>query len=150
SGKTRITEGPTFPVRRSAPVPADPVPADGVLLATVTLNNGQVTAEPDNTVRTPAGVIISSVATEGDLRFLTGTPTPTEKVRILANGNVGIGNATPDHVLVVGPPSSGRHLVVNDIPTARWGLATGDFNLAIQNDGSGTWETRLLIARTGR
>jgi len=150
SGNTRITERPTFPVRRILPVPAEPVPTYGVLLATVTLDNGQVTAEPDNNVRTPAGIIIGSVATAGDLRFLTGGPTPTEKARILANGNVGIGNATPDHVLVVGPPGGGRHLVVNDIPTARWGLATGDFNLAIQNDGSGTWETRLLITRTGR
>jgi hypothetical protein len=40
-------------------------------------------------------------------------------------------------------------LVVNDVPTARWGLATGNFNLAIQNDGSGAWETRLLLTRNG-
>lgn len=85
--------------------------------------------------------------TNHDLRILTNN---TEKMRVQANGQVGIGNATPDHVLVVGPPSSGRHLVVNDIPTARWGLATGNFNLAIQNDGSGTWETRLLLTKNGR
>jgi hypothetical protein len=80
------------------------------------------------------------------LRLLTNN---TEKMRVQADGHVGIGNTNPDHVLVVGPPSSGRHLVVNDVPTARWGLATGNFNFAIQNDGSGTWETRLLLTRNG-
>jgi hypothetical protein len=84
--------------------------------------------------------------TNHDLRLLTNN---TEKMRVQADGHVGIGNATPDHVLVVGPPSGGRHLVVNDIPTARWGFATGEYNLAIQNDGSGTWETRLLITKNG-
>src|SRR5215510_4135635 len=49
------------------------------------------------------------------LRLLTNN---TEQVRVQADGHVGIGNANPDHVLVVGPPGSGRHLVVNDVPTA--------------------------------
>jgi hypothetical protein len=80
------------------------------------------------------------------LRLLTNN---TEQVRVQADGHVGIGTTNPDHVLVVGPPSGGRHLVVNDIPTARWGFATGNFNLAIQNDGSGTWETRLVITKIG-
>jgi hypothetical protein len=31
----------------------------------------------------------------GAIRFLTGSPTPTEKLRILATGQVGIGTATP-------------------------------------------------------
>jgi hypothetical protein len=80
------------------------------------------------------------------LRLLTNN---TEQVRVQVNGHVGIGNTNPDHVLVVGPPSGGRHLVVNGMPTARWGLTTGSFDFAIQNDGSGAWETRLLLTRNG-
>jgi hypothetical protein len=36
-----------------------------------------------------------SMRSSGDMRFLTGTPDPTEKVRVLANGNVGIGTNNP-------------------------------------------------------
>src|SRR4029453_11699828 len=41
------------------------------------------------------------------LRLLTKN---TKQVRFKADGHVGIGTTTPDHVLVVGPPSGGRHL----------------------------------------
>jgi hypothetical protein len=37
----------------------------------------------------------------GAIRFLTGSPTPTEKLRILATGQVGIGTATPTSLLHV-------------------------------------------------
>jgi hypothetical protein len=37
----------------------------------------------------------------GAIRFLTGSPTPTEKMRILATGQVGIGTATPTSPLHV-------------------------------------------------
>lgn len=37
----------------------------------------------------------------GDIRFLTGAPTPTEKLRIRANGSVGIGTDTPGAMLHV-------------------------------------------------
>ena len=37
----------------------------------------------------------------GVIRFLTGSPTPTEKMRILATGQVGIGTATPTSPLHV-------------------------------------------------
>jgi hypothetical protein len=37
----------------------------------------------------------------GDISFLTGAPTPTEKMRILATGDVGIGTATPTQPLEV-------------------------------------------------
>lgn len=66
---------------------------------------------------------------------------------LIVKGKVGIGNSTPDHPLVVGPSAGGRHLVVNDIPKARWGFSTGNFNLAVQNDNSGTWETFILLTK---
>jgi hypothetical protein len=49
----------------------------------------------------------------GDIRFLTGGPAPSERVRILAGGNVGIGTATPTARLhVVGPVSADGDLSV--------------------------------------
>ncbi|WP_287264993.1 hypothetical protein, partial [Moorena sp. SIO3A2] len=68
---------------------------------------------------------------------------------VIKDGNVGIGTDSPDHQLVVGPPNAGRHLVVNDIPTARWGFATGGYSLAIQNDGDQEWKTRMLLTKDG-
>ncbi|NEO45755.1 MAG: hypothetical protein F6K55_17130 [Moorea sp. SIO4A3] len=68
---------------------------------------------------------------------------------INGSGNVGIGNPSPDHKLVVGPATGGRHLVVNDIPTARWGFQTGGFSLAIQNDFNNDWQTRMLLTKDG-
>jgi len=67
----------------------------------------------------------------------------------LIDGNVGIANNDLDHPLVVGPKKGGRHLVINDIATARWGFATGSYKLAIQNDGSGKWETRMVLTKDG-
>ncbi len=67
---------------------------------------------------------------------------------LIVKGKVGIGNSNPDHPLVVGPSGGGRHLVVNDIPKARWGFSTGNFNLAVQNDNSGNWETLILLTKT--
>ena len=37
----------------------------------------------------------------GAIRLLTGSPTPTERLRILATGQVGIGTATPTSLLHV-------------------------------------------------
>ena len=71
--------------------------------------------------------------------------------------SVGIGTSSPDHQLVVGTAGGGRWLVVNDTPDARWGFATGGYDLSIQNDsdgtpdgsGGGVWTTRLRITETG-
>jgi Chaperone of endosialidase len=38
---------------------------------------------------------------QGDIRFLTGGPSPTERLRIRANGQVGLGTATPTQALEV-------------------------------------------------
>jgi len=73
-----------------------------------------------------------------------------ERIHVASNGNVGIGNTNPDHLLVVGPAGGGRHLVINDIAQARWGFATGGFALSIQNDYGGTWNTRVLIDQNGQ
>ncbi|MCS7162763.1 MAG: hypothetical protein NZ958_05500 [Bacteroidia bacterium] len=78
-----------------------------------------------------------------------GSGTLVERMRITNAGYVGIGNTDPDHYLVVGPASGGRHLVINDIPQARWGFATGGHDLAIQNDWGGTWNTRMIITEIG-
>jgi hypothetical protein len=189
TGTTRITESPHLVI-----VPPDPLPPDGLLLTKITLNNGQLTAGPDNTVRTLAGTVVGSsiladnitarsltlkrdgidsnqrptlscsegneaalengslrldsslilkrdgvdpsqwpklscsqaneaalensslrlnadreiifqgngqMASSEDMLFLTGAPTPTEKMRILANGNVGIGTPSPKDTLTV-------------------------------------------------
>jgi hypothetical protein len=72
-----------------------------------------------------------------------------EVMRITKEGNVGIGTTEPDHKLVVGHAGGGRHLVINDIPTARWGFSTGNYALSIQNDWGGSWTTRMIIDNTG-
>jgi len=71
------------------------------------------------------------------------------KVVIRHSGNVGIGNTDPDHKLVVGPAGGGRHLVINDIPQARWGLVTGQYALRIQNDWGNSWTSRMMISKEG-
>ncbi|MCS7297370.1 MAG: hypothetical protein RMK19_03700 [Bacteroidia bacterium] len=78
-----------------------------------------------------------------------GSGTLVERMRITNAGYVGIGNSNPDHYLVVGPAAGGRHLVINDIPQARWGFATGGHDLAVQNDWGGTWTTRMIITEIG-
>ena len=44
----------------------------------------------------------------GAIRLLTGSPTPTERLRILATGQVGIGTATPTSPLHVTGEISAR------------------------------------------
>lgn len=61
TGYTRITEIPRFDFRETAPGSA-PIPADGVLLAQLTLVSGQLTAQPDNTVQTTAGAAVGDIA----------------------------------------------------------------------------------------
>jgi len=50
----------------------------------------------------------------GDIRLLTGGSPPTEKMRVLANGNVGIGTATPDRSLTIATATGANYLNVKD------------------------------------
>ncbi|MEM5820526.1 MAG: hypothetical protein QW678_02700 [Candidatus Aenigmatarchaeota archaeon] len=89
---------------------------------------------------------------------------------LYVSGNVGIGTTNPQgklHVydgtkelmkvvndadvsgIVVGSAEGGRHLIINDVPQARWALATGDYDLSFQNDYGGIWNTRMIITESG-
>ena len=59
-------------------------------------DNGQIRSFDDNhrLVFNRAGNLLE-LHEAGDIRFLTGVPAPTEKLRIRANGNVGVGTGAP-------------------------------------------------------
>lgn len=65
-------------------------------------DNGQIRSFDDNhkLVFNRTGKLLELHAA-GDIRFLTGAPVPTEKLRIRADGNAGIGTDTPDAKLHV-------------------------------------------------
>ncbi|MEM4973607.1 MAG: hypothetical protein QXR87_07890, partial [Candidatus Hadarchaeales archaeon] len=94
-----------------------------------------------------------SMVTFVDGKVGIGTTAPSQTLhvegRVYIGDNVSIKNTTPDHPLVVGPASGGRHLVINDIAGARWGLATGGYDLSFQNDYGGTWNTKVTFTETG-
>ena len=84
----------------------------------------------------------------GDIRFLTGSPTPTEKMRILANGHVGIGTITPTsplHVMgdirtdgalrVAGNAEVGGSLTVGTGASVRFELGAGQ-RLSVGSGGT--------------
>ncbi len=57
----------------------------------------------------------------GEIRFLTGGPTPSEKLRILPNGNVGIGTAAPTQKLQVSGNAVVNNVFLGDVGhTAVW------------------------------
>src|SRR5919199_3642947 len=62
----------------------------------------------------------------GDIRCLTGA-TPTERLRITATGNVGIGTATPGFQLDIAGVINARDIYKNGAPlaTSQWGNVTG-------------------------
>ena len=68
TGNTRISEDPVLTARAIAPAP-DPVPAGGVLLAAVSLSGGQLTAAPNNDVRTRAGSVVTDDLAVRSLRL---------------------------------------------------------------------------------
>src|SRR5262245_31876554 len=68
-----------------------------------------------------------------DIRFLTGSPTATEKLRILPNGHVGIGTQTPAAKLQVAGGAIFDEGTANDVtvkndtmPSAAWPKLTCD------------------------
>jgi hypothetical protein len=54
------------------------------------------------------------------------------------------GNDT-DGGIVVGTPYGGNHLLLNDIPGARYAIAAGNYVFNIRSDASGTWETIAYV-----
>jgi hypothetical protein len=75
----------------------------------------------------------------------------TDGIYVGEEGNVGVGNTDPltDTSLLVGPAIGGRHLTINDIPTARWGFATGSYDLSVQSDYGGSWAERVRFTESG-
>lgn len=59
-GNTRISEIPQFTFRQTAPA-SQPIPASGVLLATVSLTTGQLTSAPDISGQVKAGATVGDV-----------------------------------------------------------------------------------------
>ncbi len=60
SGYTRISEIPQFTFRQTAPT-SQPVPASGVLLATVAISSGQLSSAPDISGQIKAGATVGDV-----------------------------------------------------------------------------------------
>jgi hypothetical protein len=79
TGNTRIREAPVITQQRTAPAPPEQPPAGGVLLAAVSLNNGQLTvppagaSNPDNTVRARAGTVLGDDIVARSLRLRSDT-----------------------------------------------------------------------------
>jgi hypothetical protein len=81
-----------------------------------------------------------------NIRFLTknsGASNPTEKVRILENGNVGIGTSSPSHLLTVGAAYGGAPNIENRLVVQN----TGNTYMTI---GAGTTsDSAILFADSG-
>jgi hypothetical protein len=79
TGNARIRETPVVIQVRTAPAAAEQPPAGGVLLASVGLNNGQLTppptggSNPDNTVRARAGTVLGDDIAARSLRLRSDT-----------------------------------------------------------------------------
>lgn len=51
--------------------------------------------------------------------------------------------------VVAGNAGGGRHLIINDIPEARWGFSSGNHALKIENYWGSNWTRRVEISRSG-
>ncbi|WP_143774149.1 hypothetical protein [Niastella vici] len=79
------------------------------------------------------------------------------QVTVKNTGNIGIGTSTPSTKLDVngditaGSANGGLHLIVNDIPTARWALGTGGYSFHIASDYpvTTTWTDKFVINKDG-
>jgi hypothetical protein len=84
TGYTRITEIPRFDFRETAPGSA-PIPADGVLLARLSLAAGLLTGQPDSSVQTKAGAAVGDVTAFSVTLKRVGQPS-TAWPRLTASG----------------------------------------------------------------
>ena len=151
TGNTRVTESPAF-----AQVPPDAQPANGVLLAKLSLNNGQLTAQPDNTVRSRAGTIIGDDLAVRSLTLKSTTAPPNQwpklscsqaNLLITGGGNVGIGTSTPTgHMLdVASSAGASGNSAVRALFPGGGGLAGTEFAALAHRDG----EWKAVYAKAG-
>ena len=151
TGSTRVTESPVL-----AQVPPDPQPANGVLLANLSMNNGQLTVQPDITVRTRAGTIIGDDFSVRSLTLKSTTAPPNQwpklscsqaNLLITGGGNVGIGTTTPSgHMLdVASTAGASGNSAVRALFPAGGGLAGTEFAALAHRDG----EWKAVYAKAG-
>ncbi len=109
----------------------------------ISLKDSSLRLDPNREVRFQGD---GSMRSAGDMRFLTGAPAATEKVRVLANGNVGIGTSAPNRPLTVQAQGGSQELIGFKDPTGatKWHI---NQNLGGSNPGLNFVETGVADAR---
>jgi hypothetical protein len=100
-----------------------------------------------------------NTASKTDINDLEDTE--IEVMRIGGDGNVGIGTANPEASLhvqgarsIFGNNGGASDIVINDVPTARWKIATGGYALIFSKHNSAsdeysTWSEKVRIDQNG-
>jgi hypothetical protein len=90
----------------------------------VSVQNGDLQLDAGRKMVFPGDAPLS---VSGALTVLTGGPAPKERLRVLANGNVGIGTDTPTHTLDVQGTLNASIILLNGAPlsVSQWVNASG-------------------------